>query len=136
MKRSLGFWRTWGLVVGTAIGSAIFVLPALVASYGNLNLVAWVLSAVGMLFIALSYSNLARRIPKIGGPYAYTREAFGDLPAFLVAWNYWISGWSAIAAIALAFSGYMGVFVPQLATIPIAGAAAAIALIWLLTFIN
>lgn len=136
MRRSLGFWRTWGLVVGSAIGSAVFLLPALLVPYGNLSLVGWVMSAVGMLFVALSLGALARRIPRIGGPYAYTRAAFGDLPAFLVAWSFWVSVSTGVAAIAVAFSGYMGVFVPPLASVPAAGAAGAIAVLWMLTALN
>ena len=136
MRRSLGFWKTWGLVVGSTVGSAVFLLPTLLASYGNLSLVGWVLSAIGMLSVALSLGALARRIPRIGGPYAYTRAAFGDLPAFLIAWSFWVSVWTGVAAIAVAFSGYMGVFVPALASVPTAGAAGAIAIMWSLTGIN
>ena len=124
------------LVVGSAVGSAVFLLPALLASYGNLSLVGWVLSAIGMFAVALSLGALARRIPSIGGPYAYTRAAFGDLPAFLVAWSHWVSVWTAVAAIALAFSWYMGVFFPALSSIPAAGAAGAIIVMWIFTGIN
>lgn len=136
MKRSLGFWRTWALVVGSAVGSAVFVLPALLASYGTLSLIGWVASAIGMLCVALSLGALAGRIPKIGGPYAYIRAAFGDLPAFLIAWSFWVSVWTGVAAIAVAFSGYMGVFIPPLASVPAAGAAGAIVVMWLFTGIN
>ena len=136
MSKSLGFWRSWALVVGTMIGSGVFLLPAVLAPYGSFSLLGWIVAATGTLFIALSLGALARRIPKIGGPYAYTRVAFGDLPAFLIAWGYWISVWSGSAAIAVAFSGYMSVFIPALASIPVAGAVGAIAVIWLFTGIN
>ncbi len=136
MAKSLGFWRTWALVVGTMIGSGVFLLPAVLAPYGSFSLIGWIVAATGTLFIALSLGALARRIPRIGGPYAYTRAAFGDLPGFLIAWGYWISVWSAMAAIAVAFSGYMSVFIPVLSSVPAAGAMAAVAVIWLFTGIN
>ncbi len=135
MNRSLGFWRTWALVVGAMIGSVVFVLPTLLAPFGRLSLVGWAISALGSLCIALTFGSLATRIPKIGGPYAYTREAFGDLPAFVVAWGFWISISTGIALVSVAFSGYMSVFIPWLAT-PMGGAVGAILLIWILTGIN
>jgi len=136
MKKSLGFWRSWALVVGTMIGSGVFLLPAVLAPYGSFSLLGWVVAGTGTLFIALTLGALARRLPKIGGPYAYTRAAFGDLPAFLIAWGYWISVWSGSAAIAVAFSGYLSVFIPALSHVPAAGAGAALAAIWLFTGIN
>jgi APA family basic amino acid/polyamine antiporter len=136
VTRSLGFWRTWGLVVGSAIGSAVFLVPALLAPYGLLSLAGWLVAALGMLAIAMSLGSLARRVPKIGGPYAYAREAFGDLAGFMVAWSYWISCWCGVAFISVAFSGYLSVFIPALAVSPAASATAAVAVLWLFTAIN
>jgi len=136
VKRSFGFWRAWALVVGIMIGNGIFMLPAVLAPYGSLSLFGWFFAGGGTLFIAFMLGSLARRIPKLGGPYAYTRTAFGDLPGFLVAWGLWIAVWSAVAAGAVAFVGYFAVFVPQVLTEPVAGAASALALIWLFTGIN
>ncbi len=134
--RSLGFWRSWAMVVGCMIGTGVFMLPAVLAPYGSLSLLGWIFAGGGTLTVALTLSSLARRIPKLGGPYAYTRTAFGDLPGFLVAWGYWISLWSATAAGAVAFVGYLSVFLPIVGNTPIAGAVAALAVIWLMTGIN
>ena len=136
MTKSLGFWRTWSLVVGTMIGSGIFTLPTVLAPYGSNSLLGWIAAGAGTLFIAVMLGALARRIPRIGGPYAYTRAAFGDLPAFLIAWGYWIGVWSAVAAVAVSFTGYLNVFIPSLAARPFAGAVASIAAIWLFTGVN
>jgi APA family basic amino acid/polyamine antiporter len=136
MSKSLGFWRSWALVVGTMIGSGVFLLPAVLAPYGSYSLLGWVVAGTGTLFIALTLGSMARRVPKIGGPYAYTRAAFGDLPGFLIAWGYWISVWSGSAAIAVAFSGYMSVFIPALDAVPAAGAGGALVVIWLFTGVN
>ena len=118
------------------IGSGVFLFPAVLAPYGSYRLLGWIGAGAGTLFIALMLGNLARRIPKIGGPYAYTRAAFGDLPAFLVAWGYWIAIWAAVAAIAVSCSGYLSVFVPVVGSSPVAGATASLAAIWLFTAIN
>ena len=136
MKRSFGFWRSWALVVGIMIGNGIFMLPAVLAPYGSLSLFGWIFAGGGTLFIAFMLGSLARRIPKLGGPYVYTRTALGDLPGFLVAWGYWIANWSASSAAAVAFVGYLAIFVPQVVTEPITGAVAALAIIWLITGIN
>ncbi|MFT7550116.1 MAG: APA family basic amino acid/polyamine antiporter [Rhodothermales bacterium] len=136
VSKPLGVWRSWSLVVGTMIGSAVFMLPSVLAPYGGLSLVGWAISAAGTLCIALALSALARRIPKIGGPYAYTLAAFGRLPAFLIAWGYWIALWSAIAAISVAFVGYFGVFVPSIGASPLWQAAVAISATWILVGIN
>jgi len=136
MKRSFGFWRSWALVVGTMIGNGIFMLPTVLAPYGSLSLLGWIFAGGGTLFIALMLGSLARRIPRLGGPYVYTRKALGDLPGFLVGWGYWISICTANAAAAVAFVGYFAIFVPGVLTEPLAGAATALIIIWLFTGIN
>jgi APA family basic amino acid/polyamine antiporter len=135
-KRSLGFWRSWALVVGVMIGNGIFMLPAILAPYGSMSLLGWIFAGGGTLFIAFVFSSLAKKIPRTGGPYAYTQEAFGNLPGFLIGWGHWIAIWSATSAGAVAFTGYLSVFIPELEQIPVFGAISSITLIWLLTGIN
>ena len=86
-QRSLGFWRCWGLVVGGAIGSAVFMMPAVMAPYGGTGLVSLVAATLGALSIALVFGMLARRVTVTGGAYAYTRAGFGDFAGFLIAWG-------------------------------------------------
>jgi APA family basic amino acid/polyamine antiporter len=136
MKRSLGFWNVWGLVVGGAIGAAVFLLPAILAPYGSLSIIGWVVSAIAMIAVAMTLGNLARSIPKIGGPYAYGKAAFGDLAGFMIAWSFWVSVWVGVAAIAVGLTGYLGVFMPIISDNPTASAFAAISIMWLLTAIN
>lgn len=135
-QKSLGFWKIWGLVVGSAIGAAVFLVPALLAPYGSLSLVGWVLSALAMIAVAMSLGSLAKRIPKIGGPYAYTREAFGDLTGFITVWAYWVSVWTGVAGIAVGLTGYLGVFIPVITENPAVSAITAISALWLFTGIN
>jgi basic amino acid/polyamine antiporter, APA family len=134
--REIGLWTAVALVMGNMIGSGIFLLPSSLAPYGGISLIGWVVSAAGSVLLALVFARLARLNPAAGGLYAYTRRAFGDLAGFLVAWGYWISVWSAEAALAVAFVGYLDPFVPSLVRTPASAAAIAIGLVWLLTGLN
>ena len=124
------------LVMGNMIGSGVFLLPASLAAFGGLSLAGWVVSAAGATCLALVFAHLARLVPAAGGPYAYTRMAFGDVPAFLVAWGYWISVWSTLAALAVAGVGYLDPFIPTIVHTPALAALLAIALVWLFIGIN
>jgi APA family basic amino acid/polyamine antiporter len=135
-RHALGLWMTVALVMGNMIGSGIFLLPASLAPYGGLSLVGWVVSAAGATMLALVFARLARLDPAAGGPYAYTRRAFGDLPAFLVAWGYWISIWASLGALAVAFVGYLDPFVPSLVRTPAAAASTAVCVVWILIGVN
>jgi APA family basic amino acid/polyamine antiporter len=122
--------------MGNMIGSGVFLLPASLAPYGGVSLLGWIVSAAGAVLLALVFARLARFRPASGGPYAYTRLAFGDLAGFLVAWGYWISVWCANAALAVAFVGYLDPFLPALVRSPVSAALLAVAMVWLLTIVN
>lgn len=117
-RRSLGFWRCWGLVVGGAIGSSVFMMPAVLAPYGYLGLLSLATATVGAMALGLTMGHMARRVTVSGGPYAYAQAAFGDLPGFLVAWGFWISYWVSMIAISIGFAAYAGTFVPAIAASP------------------
>jgi APA family basic amino acid/polyamine antiporter len=134
--RAIGFWTAVALVIGSMIGSGVFLLPASLASYGGLSLAGWVVSAAGSALLALVFAHLARRNPAAGGVYAYTRDAFGDLAGFLVAWGYWIAIWSADAALAVAFVGYLDPFIPSIVRAPGSAALLAVGSVWFLTAVN
>ena len=135
-KASMGFWKVWAMTAGVMIGSGIFLLPAVLAPYGGLGFAGWLLTSVGAILIALILGRLASRTTRTGGPYAYAHDAFGDLPGFLVGWGYWFSVIFAIAAISVAFAGYMGALIPALGASKTAQAGTAITIIWVLTVIN
>jgi APA family basic amino acid/polyamine antiporter len=124
------------LVMGNMIGSGIFLLPASLAPYGSVSLAGWAVSAGGAMMLALVFARLARMNPAAGGPYAYTREAFGDLAAFLVAWGYWISMWTSLGALATAFVGYLDPFIPSIVRQPPLAALLALAVLWLMIAVN
>jgi basic amino acid/polyamine antiporter, APA family len=132
----IGFWMAVALVMGNMIGSGVFLLPASLAPFGGVSLIGWVVSAGGSVLLALVFARLSRFNPAAGGPYAYTRQAFGDLAGFLVAWGYWISVWCATAALAVAGVGYLDPFIPLLVRSPPAAALMAIGALWIFTAIN
>jgi len=135
-KASMGFWRTWGLIVGMIIGSGIFMLPALLAPYGVLGLVSILITAGGTFLIALMLGRLTKAIPKVGGFYAYTREGLGDFTAFLSVWGYSISIWAAIPAVAIACIGYLNVFIPGISSSTIGSFVAGLVIIWAIVLLN
>jgi basic amino acid/polyamine antiporter, APA family len=127
---AIGFWGCWSLIVGVMIGSGIFLLPAVLAPYGLMGFSGWLITAGGSVLLALVLGRLSHRTTRTGGPIAYAHDAFGDLTGFLVAWGYWASYWIAIPAIAIAFVGYLGVFIPGLDDMPLAQMGCGLALIW------
>jgi APA family basic amino acid/polyamine antiporter len=135
-RRLLGFPSVLALVIGTFIGSGIFLLPQQLAPLGWNGVFGWLVTIAGAVAMATLFGVLARAIPKAAGPYAYVGEAFGPLPAYIVAWAYWVSIWVGNAAIAIAAISYLSIFVPVLASSSLAGAAGAIGLLALLTAVN
>ena len=134
--RQLGFWMCVALVVGNIIGSGIFLLPASLAPYGLNSVWAWLLTSTGALVLAVVFAGLSRAFPSAGGPYAYTRTAFGDLTAFIVIWGYWISNWVGNAALATAAVSYLSSLLPWMAESPGISAVVTLGFLWLLTAIN
>src|SRR5688572_7046659 len=124
------------LVMGNMIGSGIFLLPASLARFGGVSLIGWLVSAGGALLLAAVFARLSRLDPAAGGPYAYTRRAFGDLPAFLVAWGYWISMWTGLGALAVALVGYLTAFFPEIVRTPATAAGTALGAVWVLVGVN
>jgi APA family basic amino acid/polyamine antiporter len=118
------------------IGAGIFLLPASLAVYGGIGIFGWLLTSVGALLLAFMFSHLSRMVPHAGGPYIYTRQAFGDFTGFLMAWGYWISILSGNAAIAVALVGYLGVFWPAISANPVWAGIMSLFNVWLLTWVN
>lgn len=109
-SQRLGKVMSLAMVVGTVIGSGIYVLPATTAAYGPNVLTAFALTIIGTMTLALTLAALARRIP--GGPYSYVAAAFGDRVAFVTMWSYLIATWTALAAVTIAAGGALGHIFP------------------------
>ncbi|WP_105968850.1 amino acid permease [Streptomyces geranii] len=129
-RRTFGLAAATALVMGNIIGGGIFVLPATVAPYGSVSLLAFLVLSVGAVLLALLFGRLARRSPVTGGLYVYPRDAFGPFAGFLSAWSYWTMTWVSIAALAVAAVGYVDVLIP-LDDSHALGALVAILALWL-----
>jgi APA family basic amino acid/polyamine antiporter len=106
-----GLTTAIALIVGSIIGVGIFNLPTSLAGYGPISLVSMGLTTIGALALALLFAALSRRLPADGGPYAYSRVAFGNPLGFANAWSYWITAWAGNAAIAVGWVLYVEEFV-------------------------
>lgn len=135
-KRSFGFWIATSLVMGNMIGSGIFILPASLASLGTITLFSWMCTGVGAMVLALVFARLGTNYPYTGGPYVYCKEGFGRYIGFQVAYNYWIYLSIGIAAIAVAFSGYLGALFPAIAASNELGTFSALLLVWFIILVN
>lgn len=137
LKRDLGLGAATAIVVGNIIGSGIFMSPSSFARVTNPKtaMIAWTITALGSLLIALSFANLGSKMPKTGGPIVYTRAVFGDFAGFLIAWTFWIGSWAGNAAIITAFMSYLTFFLPA-ASNPLVAFLISTLVLWLLTAIN
>ncbi|MFE5488611.1 amino acid permease [Streptomyces virginiae] len=124
------------LVMGNIIGGGIFLLPASVAPFGTISLVAFAVLTLGAVALALVFGRLAHRHPQTGGPYVYARAAFGDFAGFLAAWSYWITSWVSNAALAVASVGYLSVLFPAIGAHKWSMCLAALAMQWLPALAN
>jgi len=116
LVRGLGLLDSTTLIVGSVIGSGIFVAPSIMAGYvqtPGLLLGLWVLGGILTLFGALAYGEMAAALPRAGGQYVFLKEAFSPLWGFLYGWTFLLAiNTGFIAAVAVAFAKYLGVFVP------------------------
>ena len=116
LVKGLGLLDSTTLVMGSMIGSGIFIVSADIARQTQspgLLIITWIVTATLTLIAALSYGELAAAMPHAGGQYVYLREAFGPLSGFLFGWTtFMVIQTGTIAAVAVAFAKYSGVFVP------------------------
>jgi APA family basic amino acid/polyamine antiporter len=118
LKRDLGLWSAVAIVVGTVIGSGIFIVPnTMVRNVGSPGMVfvVWVAGGLMSLSGALSYAELSAAMPGAGGEYVYLREAYGPLWSFVYGWTQmWVAKSGSIATLATAFFLYVANFHPEL----------------------
>jgi APA family basic amino acid/polyamine antiporter len=121
LKRDLGPWAAASIVVGTVIGSGIFLVPkTMIQRAGSPNMVflVWVVGGLLSLAGALSYAELAAALPEAGGEYAFLREAYGPMWGFLYSWTQmWVAKSGSIATLATGFFVYLSNFYAPLDTV-------------------
>jgi APA family basic amino acid/polyamine antiporter len=118
LHRALGLREGIAIHIGVIIGSGIFIVPATIA--GHLHamgpiLLIWIVAGLLTLFGALTLAELSSVLPQAGGPYNYLKHSFGRVWGFLFSWNdYFINKAGSAAALAVAFTTYLGYFFPAL----------------------
>jgi len=120
LVQSLGLFSSTAIVMGSMIGSGIFIVDADIARGTDspaLFLGAWVVTAILTVTAALSYGELAAMMPRAGGQYVYLRESLGPLWGFLYGWTlFLVIQTGTIAAVCVAFGKFLGVFFPGVST--------------------
>jgi APA family basic amino acid/polyamine antiporter len=118
-ERRLGLYDSTMVVIGSMIGSGIFIVPASMSrdtGSPGWMLFAWLVTGVLTIAGALSYGELASMMPRAGGQYVYLREAFSPLAGFLYGWTlFMVIQTGTIAAVAVGFARFLGVLVPGIA---------------------
>ena len=136
LARRLGLFDATMLVMGGIIGSGIFVTPAEVARHVTTPLLivgVWILGGLVALAASFVYAELAARRPEVGGQYAYLRDAYGPMPAFLYGWALLLVIQSGgMAAVAITFARYFS----DLVQLPFSDSALAVGVLAILTAIN
>ena len=114
LPRVLGASQATAIVVGTIIGSGIFLVPReMMREVGSSSLVylAWIVGGMLSLFGAMTYAELGAMLPYAGGEYVYLRGAYGDTPAFLYMWTWFaVAKPASIAAVTSGLARTLGVF--------------------------
>src|SRR5579862_4104466 len=118
LVKGLGVFGATSVVVGTIIGTAIFIVPAIMlrqVGAPGLVLLVWIAAGILSLFGALAYAELGAALPEAGGEFVYMHRAYGPLFGFLYGWTQFIiAKTGSIAAIATGFVLYLSYFFPRL----------------------
>ena len=138
LPRTLGLKDLIFLIIGTVIGSGIFIVPGVVLRQTNgsitVAMLVWLAGGILSLLGALTYGELSAMNPKVGGLYIFIRDGFGSLPAFLYGWTlFFVISSGSVATLAVAFSSYLGEIVPLS---PMVAKLAAITMIVIVTVVN
>ncbi|HSA94097.1 MAG TPA: APC family permease [Terriglobales bacterium] len=136
LLRDIGRWSLVGLMLNATIGSAVFGLPSLVAQHlGGAGLWAYPVAAAGMGVIMACFAEVASRFRQAGGPYLYSREAYGRFAGLQIGWLAWLVRIAAAAANANLFVQYAAEFWPR-ASQPLSRLAIMALLLGILAVIN
>lgn len=117
LRRELGKWDLTAIGINQTIGGAIFILPSQVAAQiGNWSPVAFVAIGLASLLVALCFAEVGSRFERTGGPYLYTRAAFGRFVGFEVGWMQWVTRVTSQAGVANGIVLALGFYWPAFTT--------------------
>lgn len=89
-NQKIGLLPLITIVIGSQVGSGVFMLPQMLAPFGVYALIGWLISGTGALSLAMVFVGLVKRLPKTGGPHVYVNAAFGKTAAYFTGWTYWL----------------------------------------------
>ena len=116
LRRELGRWDLTAIGVNQVIGGAIFLVPSEIAwRLGGWSLLAYVLAGLASMAVALCFAEAGSRFETTGGPYLYTRAAFGPFVAFEVGWMLWVTRVVSLASVLNGIALALGYYLPALA---------------------
>lgn len=133
-ERQLGLMQTTSLVTGNLVGSGVFLLPATLALYGNIALIAWTVTGIGALMLAWIFAKLSLHSDQNGGPHQFVSKAFGKSFGYWVAWGYWVLSWISNAALIVAAVSYASTVMGGLS--PFQSLCLELLILFGITFIN
>src|SRR5499425_3138533 len=114
LYRALSRWNALAIVVGAVVGTGIYLRPASIAQLVHTPtaiLGVWLGAGLVTMAGALTYSDLAARLPRSGGEYAFLHATLGNIPAFMFGWMRLTLGVSTVGALAVAFTVFLSDFV-------------------------
>ncbi len=103
--KKIGFWPLFAVVIGSQVGSGVFMLPSSLAPYGLYGIFGLMIAAFGAISLAVTFASLSALYPRTGGPHVYVKESFGDVAGFFTGWTYWVISWVSTTAVIVAAVG-------------------------------
>ena len=111
LKRELSFFDLTNIVIGSIVGSDIYIASAIAAGLiGPFSVVVWIVAALIAAILALIFAYSSYYVPKVGGPFAYVSTAFDDFYGFLAGWSLWIAEILSLPVFAITFTYYLQYF--------------------------
>ncbi|MBF13367.1 MAG: amino acid permease [Legionellales bacterium] len=105
--KKIGFTSLISIVIGSQIGSSVFMLPSELAGYGYYNVMGWMITGVAAMLLAAVFAMLANYFPKTGGPHVFVQATFGETAAFYTGWTYWVISWFSSTAVIITAVEYL-----------------------------
>ena len=105
IQKKMGLLPVISMVIGLQVGTALFLTPTQLASYGLWGILSWLITGTGAISLSLIFAKLSEKNTSMGGPSVFIKDAFGKKTAFCIGWTYWVISWvSSLTVLAVAVS--------------------------------
>jgi len=113
VQNKIGFWSVVSIVIGSQVGTGVFVAPMSLAPFGIYVIAGWILAGIGAIALSLVFASLCEKLPHTGGAHIYVQAAFGNAASFFIGWTYWVISWVSTVAVIKACIGYLTPIIGQ-----------------------